>query len=130
MSEIKLPKSHNERVNTTRRTNMTQITQLTDDNGIVFLDNDERLRNPTNQKTPPPPMWGEVLEEDLYDDSVPFYDHELHMKEKRARKVKEANLKAVRPPSEGHKLKRKVIYVYEKDNSNETANAENKYKSN
>lgn len=38
-------------------------------------------------------------------------------------------MKAARPPSEGHKLKRKVIYVYEKDNSNEE-NAGNKYKSN
>ena len=52
------------------------LTQLTDDNGILFLDNEYRIKNPTNQKTPPPPMWGEVLDEDLYDDSIPFYDHE------------------------------------------------------
>ena len=77
LNEIKLPKSHLARVETSRRTTKTDITQLTDDNGIFFLDNDYMIRNPTNQKTPPPPMWGEVLEEDLYDDSIPFYDHEL-----------------------------------------------------
>jgi hypothetical protein len=47
------------------------------DNGILFLDNGHKIRNPENQKTPPPPIWGEVLEEDFYDDSQPFYDHEL-----------------------------------------------------
>jgi len=26
-------------------------------------------------------MWGEVLEEDLYDNSTPFYDNELAKKE-------------------------------------------------
>lgn len=94
---------------------MTDVTQLTADNGIMFLDNENRIRYPQNQKTPPPPMWGEVLEEDLYDDKIPFYDHELQMKEKSARMAKEAMLRANRPPSEGHKLKRKVIYVYEKE---------------
>ena len=27
-------------------------------------------------KTPPPPMWGDVIEEDYYDETTPFYDHE------------------------------------------------------
>jgi hypothetical protein len=26
-------------------------------------------------------MWGDVLEEDLYDENTPFYDDELAMKE-------------------------------------------------
>ena len=50
------------------------------DNGIVFQDNNYRLIDPTNQKTPPPPMWGEVLEEDLYDPNTPFYDDHLNKK--------------------------------------------------
>lgn len=51
------------------------------DNGIFFLDNDEVIKDPRNQKTPPPPMWGEVLEEDLYDPNTPFYEHENAIKE-------------------------------------------------
>ena len=46
----------------------------TPDNGILFLNNDIRVTNPTMAKTPPPPMWGDVIEEDLYDYSQPFYD--------------------------------------------------------
>ena len=53
------------------------MTELSDpDNGILFLDNFDQLRNPVNAKTPPPPMWGEVLEEDLYDSNTPFYNHD------------------------------------------------------
>ena len=52
------------------------------------MDNDYRVKNPVNQKTPPPPMWGEVLEEDLYDDSIPFYDNELAKRETQMRKKK------------------------------------------
>ena len=37
-------------------------------------------------------MWGEVLEEDLYDSSIPFYDHEIQMNETYARKAKEAQM--------------------------------------
>ena len=43
-------------------------------------------------------MWGEVLEEDLYDDSTPFYDHELVIKEKRAREDKLASIYQNHPP--------------------------------
>lgn len=50
-----------------RRSIMTELSDP--DNGIYFLDNDDRLYNPRGQKTPPPPMWGDILEEDLYDDS-------------------------------------------------------------
>ena len=46
----------------------------TPDNGILFLNNNIRVKNPMMAKTPPPPMWGDVIEEDLYDYSQPFYD--------------------------------------------------------
>lgn len=37
------------------------------DNDIKFLNNGKQLFNPTNMKTPPPPMWGEEIEEDNWD---------------------------------------------------------------
>ena len=42
--------------------------------------------------TPPPPMWGEVIEEDLYDNTQAFYDHERAQSEyyKRQAKMKGA----------------------------------------
>lgn len=46
------------------------------DNQILFLDNGQRIVNPINAKTPPPPFWGEVLEEENYDPNEPFYDDE------------------------------------------------------
>ena len=57
------------------------------DNGIKFLDNEDWIVNPLNMKTPPPPMWGDVLEEDLYDDSTPFYDHDKAIRESNLRKI-------------------------------------------
>ena len=45
------------------------------DNNILFLDNESRIINPLNAKTPPPPMWGEVLEEENYNPNDSFYDH-------------------------------------------------------
>ena len=45
------------------------------DNNITFLDNGSRIQNPINVKTPPPPMWGEILEEENYDPNEEFYDH-------------------------------------------------------
>jgi len=50
-----------------RRTTITNISDP--DNGILFQDDNYRIYNPTNMKTPPPPMWGDILEEDLYDHS-------------------------------------------------------------
>jgi hypothetical protein len=44
------------------------------DNNITFLDNGSRIVNPLNMKTPPPPMWGEILEEENYDPNEDFYD--------------------------------------------------------
>jgi len=96
----------------------TAITELSDpDNGILFLDNEDRWLNPRNEKTPPPPMWGEVLEEDLYDDSQPFYDHEKALVDGKVRNLKLKSLNEKLPPisQDGRKLRRKVIYVYEKD---------------
>jgi hypothetical protein len=87
----------------------------------LFLDGFEVLKNPVNQKTPPPPMWGEVLEEDLYDENTPFYDDELAMKEAIAREQKLAIMRGEHPDPD-RKLKRKVIYVYEKDNKTENNN--------
>jgi len=46
------------------------------DNNIMFLDNGSRIVNPINVKTPPPPMWGEILEEENYDPNEEFYDHQ------------------------------------------------------
>ena len=71
---IVLPKvSQSQGRQASKRSAMTILSDP--DNGILFLEDGERLRNPRNMPTPPPPMWGEVLEEDLYDTSQPFYDH-------------------------------------------------------
>jgi hypothetical protein len=66
LKQIELGKAGG-RISTTRRTISSNISDP--DNGIMFLDNFQRIYNPINQKTPPPPMWGDVLEEDLYDDT-------------------------------------------------------------
>jgi len=68
-------------VTSSRRTVGSVATVYSDpDNSIVFDDNHQRIYNPVNQKTPPPPMWGDVLEEDLYDPNTPFYDEEMNKK--------------------------------------------------
>lgn len=70
-------------------TRRSVATALSDpDNGIVFLNDEYRIWNPRNEKTPPPPLFGEILEEDLYDDSQPFYDHETAMIEKKQRRIR------------------------------------------
>mmetsp|Transcript_10294 Transcript_10294/g.15725 ORF Transcript_10294/g.15725 Transcript_10294/m.15725 type:complete len:223 (+) Transcript_10294:304-972(+) len=92
LRHLKVPRSTQARKDTSRR---SVVTYLSDpDNGILFLDNYDRVYNPTNQKTPPPPMWGEVLEEDLYDDSIPFYDEQLAEMEMEERHKKLEELKA------------------------------------
>ena len=58
------------------------------DNNILFLDNGSRIVNPTNVKTPPPPFWGEVLEEENYDPNEEFYDHQKAIEEQEKRKSK------------------------------------------
>lgn len=98
------------------------MTALSDpDNGIVFLNEEQRIWNPRNEKTPPPPMFGEVLEEDLYDDSIPFYDHESAVLESKKRKIRLQHINERLPPvsQDGRKLKRKVIYVYEQNDDQE-----------
>jgi hypothetical protein len=81
-----IPKSVQRNLTSSRRSAVTEISDP--DNGIMFLDNEERIRNPVNMKTPPPPMWGEVLEEDLYDSSIPFYDHSQAIDELNKRKAR------------------------------------------
>ena len=89
---------------------------LTDpDNSILFLDNNARIVNPVNAKTPPPPLWGEVLEEENYDPNEAFYDQERAEAEMLRRKRMEEKRKNF----EGKKLKRKVVYVYESDSDQE-----------
>lgn len=46
------------------------------DNNILFLDNGNKIINPTNVRTPPPPMWGEEIEEDNFDPNEEFYNHD------------------------------------------------------
>ena len=65
-------------------------TPLTPDNGITFLNNGSMIRNPVNCKTAPPPMWGAVIEEDLYDKTQPFYQHKPEViKKELERRLKE-----------------------------------------
>ena len=70
-------------------------------------------------KTPPPPVWGETLEEDDYDDSQPFYAHNDAMERLKERKRQElAKLEAAGGKTQSQrakilKLKRKVVYTYE-----------------
>jgi hypothetical protein len=54
----------------------TRSTIKDPDNNILFLDNGDRIVNPISSKTPPPPLWGEILEEENYDPNEEFYDHE------------------------------------------------------
>ena len=51
------------------------------DNNIFFLDNGMRIMNPINARTPPPPLWGEILEEENYDSSEEFYNHDKAIEE-------------------------------------------------
>jgi hypothetical protein len=85
------------------------------DNNILFLDNNSRIVNPVNAKTPPPPLWGEILEEENYDPNEEFYDQERAEAEMKRRKRMEEKRKQF----EGKKLKRKVVYVYESDSDPE-----------
>jgi len=59
---------------------------MSPDNSIMFLDNGSRIVNPTNVRTPPPPLWGEEIEEDYYDPTEEFYDHEKAEEEAKKRK--------------------------------------------
>ena len=99
-----MPKSvGRNQITSSRRSIATVISDP--DNGITFLDNDDLIRNPRNMKTPPPPMWGDVIEEDYYDETQPFYDHEQAVLERR--------IKRGIPDSQGKQLKKKVIYYYD-----------------
>ena len=54
------------------------------------------------------------MEEDLYDENTPFYDDELAMRELAARQSYMDKMQLDHPDPD-RVLKRKVIYVYEKD---------------
>ena len=66
-----------QRRTTSQASAISELSQV--DNGILFLDNGDKIVNPTNMKTPPPPIWGTVLEEDNYDSSEDFYNHDVAM---------------------------------------------------
>ena len=107
------------------------------DNGILFMDNYNKIENPTNMKTPPPPMWGDPLEEDMYVNDEDFYNHEKAMKQLEVRNKDElAKLEANGGPrttsqrAKVLKLKRKVVYTYEySDDSDKEGDGEVKLKS-
>ena len=82
-----LPQSRRNMVNSSAST-LTELSQI--DNGIMFLDNGDKLVQPKGMPTPPPPMWGTLLEEDGYDASEPFYDHQKASEAMKMRKTKEA----------------------------------------
>lgn len=43
------------------------------DNNITFINHDRLIKHPREYKTPPPPMWGEETEEDLYDEKKQIF---------------------------------------------------------
>lgn len=112
---------------TSQRSELSQV-----DNGILFLDNSRRMIRPTGMKTPPPPMWGDVIEEDLWDPKEIFYDAQQAQAEHMRRKLKQQKLieppsvRRQKPPisqnsnSKQPKLKAKVVYEYSySDNEDE-----------
>ena len=77
--------------------------------------------------TPPPPLWGTLLEEENYDPKEAFYDHNKAQAEIMKRRTKD-NLKKsfelgedtnANGGSKRLKLKKKVIYTYEYDDKSE-----------
>jgi hypothetical protein len=82
---------------------------MTPDNGINFLDNGYAVKNPTNSKTPPPPLWGAPLEEDNYDMSQPFYDGKKAALAELNRRI--ANNEV--GDAQDYKIKAKIVYTYE-----------------
>lgn len=67
--------------------------------------------------TPPPPLWGTLLEEENYDPKEEFYNHEKALIELRRRKSEALKKSFINPESTPRskrlKLKKKVIYTYE-----------------
>ena len=68
----KLPPVRND-INSSAST-LTELSQV--DNGILFLDNYREIVNPRGMPTPPPPLWGTLLEEENYDPREDFYNHQ------------------------------------------------------
>ena len=87
-----------QRKQTSQASTLTALSQP--DNGILFLDNDERIFDPKNMKTPPPPKWGEPIEEDFYDPAEEFFNADKARQEKEKRKfIALQNLKDAVPSS-------------------------------
>jgi hypothetical protein len=75
---------YSNRRNGSQASTLTALSQF--DNGILFLDNDERIYDPKNIKTPPAPKWGEPLEEDNWDPTEDFFNEEKAKVEMERRK--------------------------------------------
>ena len=77
------------------------------------------MRNPVNCKTPPPPLWGAVLEEDLYDNSQPFYDAEkaakAEMEKRLNQRVKDGEI--TNEEKKKFKIKRQIVYTIDQNDS-------------
>ena len=84
---------------------------MSPDNGIYFSDNGQLVKNPTNSKTPPPPLWGAPLEEDNYDMTQPFYDGKKAAQAELNRRI--ANKETEFDDSKNYKIKAKIVYTYE-----------------
>ena len=94
------------------------LTPLTPDNGIRFLNNGLNIVNPNLCKTPPPPMWGDILEEENYDKTQPFYIHKPDPQmEEMQRRIQERvqSGEVSEEDSKRYVLKKKVVYAYELD---------------
>lgn len=76
-------------------------------------------------KTPPPPIWGEPVEEDDFDPNEEFYNHDKalsQMKEKQGVK----SVQSTKSKGEGKlKLRKRVVYTYEYGNSSDEENDKN-----
>lgn len=66
-------------------------------------------------KTPPPPLWGTVIEEETYDINQPFYDGkkaaELELQRRQQEQIKSGEITSNEP----YKIKSKIVFTYEAD---------------
>ena len=109
-----MPLSHGQRAVPISSRSNAPLTPMTPDNGINFLDNGIKLKNPKNAKTPPPPLWGAPLEEDSYDMSQPFYDGKKAAEAELKRRIEQKEL-----DGDKYKIKAKIVYTYEPEDPNE-----------
>jgi hypothetical protein len=128
LKEMRVPQNQN-RIDSKRSmgSNWSRTSEVTDDNNILFLDNEKQHFKPANSKTPPPPMWGDVLEEDLWDPKEIFYDEVAAKAEQLRRKLASQKRKHFEGTADGLnrnnpssksqnkelKLKKRIVYTYE-----------------